>query len=186
MSHISYNHLANKIFMRLEGKKIYLKPFSKEYAADWVRWTQDEDVTRYSVLRPFTMEEELIFCEEREKNTEPNEKTFSIFIKKNNKIIGNCGVHKSKNIHHPDKIFVGIVIGEKDEWGKGYGTDAMKTLLKFVKEKLHLKDVYLNVDIPNVAAQKCYKKCGFKIVTKEKAPERTNSGGEQYLMKIEL
>jgi len=172
--------------MKLEGKTVYLKPFTKEYAADWVRWTQDEEVTRYSVMRSYTMEEEMKFLDEREKNPDPLEQNFSIFIKKNNKIIGNCGIHKSNNPNNPGKTFVGLIIGEKEEWGKGYGTDAMKTLLKFIKEKMRKKEAYLSVDIPNIAAQKCYKKCGFKILTKEKAPERTNSGGEQYIMKVDL
>jgi RimJ/RimL family protein N-acetyltransferase len=172
--------------MRLEGKKVYLKPFTKEYAADWVRWTQDEEVTRYSVMRSYTMEEEMKYLEKKEKNPNFGDFHFSIFIKKNNKIIGNCGIHKSNNINYPDKTFVGIVIGEKDEWGKGYGSDAMKTLLKYIKETMMLKEVYLNVDIPNIAAQNCYKKCGFEIVAKEKAPDRTNSNGEQYVMKVEL
>ncbi len=49
-----------------------------------------------------------------------------------------------------------------------------------------LKEVYLNVDIPNIAAQNCYRKSGFEIVTKEKAPERINSDGEHYVMKVDL
>jgi RimJ/RimL family protein N-acetyltransferase len=172
--------------MKLEGEKIYLRPFTKEFAADWVRWTQDEDVIRYSVMRSYTMEEELKYLEEREKTKDPDDHNFSIFLKENDKIIGNCGVHKGNNKNFPDKTFVGIVIGEKDEWGKGYGTDAMTTLLKYIKENMDLKEVYLNVDIPNIAAQNCYKKCGFEIVTKEKAPERINSGGEHYVMKVDL
>jgi len=172
--------------MKLEGERIYLKPFTKEYAADWVRWTQDEEITRYSVMRPYTMEEELKFCEEREKNPDPNELTFSIFLKENNKIIGNCGIHRSKNKKLPDKTFVGLIIGEKDEWGKGYGTDVTKTLLKYIKEEMGKTEVFLNVDIPNIAAIKCYEKCGFKIYKKEKAPERVNSNGEHYIMRAEL
>jgi RimJ/RimL family protein N-acetyltransferase len=171
--------------MKLEGEKIYLKPFTKKYAADWVRWTQDEEVTRYSVMRSYTLEEELKFIEEREKNPDPD-LILGIFLKENDKIIGNCGTHKPDNKKYAGKTFVGIIIGEKNEWGKGYGTDAMKTLLKYAKEKLGLKEVYLNVDIPNIPAQKCYKKCGFKIFAKEKAPERKNSGGEHYVMRVDL
>ena len=47
--------------MRIEGEKIYLAPFTKEHAKHWVLWTHDEDVTRYSVMRMYTMEEELKF-----------------------------------------------------------------------------------------------------------------------------
>ncbi len=171
--------------MKLEGEKIYLKPFGKKYAKDWVRWTQDEDVIRYGVMRSYTLEEELQFIEDWKKDPNPDY-IFCIFIKKNDKLIGNCGTHKPKNKKHAGKTFVGIAIGEKNEWGKGYGTDAMKTLLKYAKEKLGLKEVCLNVDIPNIPAQKVYKKCGFEIVAKEKAPERTNSGGEQYIMRVKL
>ena len=48
------------------------------------------------------------------------------------------------------------------------------------------KEVYLNVDIPNIVAQRCYKKCGFEIIKRQKAPERVNSNGEQYVMRAEL
>ncbi len=172
--------------MRLEGGRVYLKPFTREYAEHWVRWTQDEDVIRYSVMRSYTMEEELEHLEEREKNKNAYDQNFSIFIKENDKIIGNCGVHPSKIKEFPDVITVGLVIGEKDEWGKGYGTDAMKTLLKYVKNKLNLREVYLSVDIPNLPAQKVYKKCGFEEVGVYDNPERTNSNGKSIIMKIKL
>jgi RimJ/RimL family protein N-acetyltransferase len=171
--------------MKLEGERIYLKPFTKEHASDWVRWTQDEEVTRYSVMRPYTLEEELKFLEEQEKDPNP-ELIFVIFLKENDKKIGNCGIHKSKNKNYSDKTFTGLIIGEKNEWGKGYGTDVMKTLLKYAKEELGIKELYLNVDIPNISAQKVYEKCGFKIIAKEKASERVNSGGEQYIMQVDL
>lgn len=170
--------------MKLEGKKVYLKPFTKKYAADWVRWTQDEEVTRYSVMRPYTLEEELKYLEDLKKDTNPD-LTLSIFLKENDKIIGNCGIHYNHK-YTLGKIGVGLIIGEKDEWGKGYGTDTIKTLLKYIKENMDTSEVFLSVDIPNVAAIRCYEKCGFKIYKKEKAPERTNSNGEHYIMRAEL
>jgi RimJ/RimL family protein N-acetyltransferase len=126
------------------------------------------------------------YLEEREKTKDPDDYGFSIFIKENDKIVGNCGVHKSNNKNFPDETFIGIIVGEKDEWGKGYGSDAIRTLLKFIKENMDVKEVYLNVDIPNVAAQKCYKKCGFEMVGTYDAPERINSDGKQYVMKYKL
>ena len=170
--------------MKLEGDKIYLKPFTKKYAADWVRWTQDEEVTRYSVMRPYTLEEELKYLEERKK-TKPKDLIFSIFLKENGKIIGNCGIHQHDE-KFPGKVSVGLMIGEKTEWGKGYGTDTIKILLNYIKKKIGAGEVFLNVDIPNAAAIRCYEKCGFKIIRKEKAPERKNSGGEHYIMRAKL
>ena len=47
---------------------------------------------------------------------------------------------------------VGIVIGSKPHWGKGYGTDAMRIVLRFAFEKMNLHRVWLNVYDFNVAA----------------------------------
>lgn len=170
--------------MRIEGEKIYIKPFTKEYAADWVRWTRDEDVIRYSVMRSYTIEEELEYLEEKEKNPDGSVH-LSIFLKENNKIIGNCGIHPGKD-DLADKTCVGLVIGEKDEWGKGYGTDAMKTLLRYLKEEKGVTEAYLNVDTLNIPAQRVYEKCGFEIVEKRHNPERTNSNEEEYVMRANL
>ncbi len=56
---------------------------------------------------------------------------------------------------------IGIVIGEKEYWGKGYGTDAMITFLGHLFNELGLHRVYLRLQIYNTRALKCYEKCGF-------------------------
>lgn len=56
---------------------------------------------------------------------------------------------------------LGIPIGEKDYWGKGYGTDTVKTLLRFAFELLNLHRVYLQVAEFNTRGIRCYEKCGF-------------------------
>ncbi len=37
---------------------------------------------------------------------------------------------------------VGIFIGDKDYWRKGYGTDAMKTLIKFIFYEINIEVKY--------------------------------------------
>lgn len=49
---------------------------------------------------------------------------------------------------------------------KGYGTDAIKTLLKYYFESINMRTIYLDVATHNIRAIKCYEKCGFKIVKK--------------------
>lgn len=56
---------------------------------------------------------------------------------------------------------VGMQIGEKEYWGKGYGTDAMITFLDYLFNELGLHRVYLRVERYNTRALKCYEKCGF-------------------------
>jgi RimJ/RimL family protein N-acetyltransferase len=58
---------------------------------------------------------------------------------------------------------VGIFIGDKNYWGKGYGTDAMSVLVKFIFEQMNIHKVKLNVFSYNERAIKSYEKCGFKV-----------------------
>ncbi len=56
---------------------------------------------------------------------------------------------------------VGMQIGEKEYWGRGYGTDAMITFLDYLFNELGLHRVYLRLQSYNTRALKCYEKCGF-------------------------
>ncbi|GIV66946.1 MAG: N-acetyltransferase [Bellilinea sp.] len=58
--------------------------------------------------------------------------------------------------------WVGIGIGEREFWGKGYGTDAMRVLLRYAFTILNLQRVTLNVFDFNQRGYASYKKCGFK------------------------
>ena len=53
------------------------------------------------------------------------------------------------------------MIGDRDYWNKGYGTEAINVLLDRIFTRTPMKKVYLNTLDWNVRAQKCFKKCGF-------------------------
>jgi RimJ/RimL family protein N-acetyltransferase len=56
---------------------------------------------------------------------------------------------------------LGITIGDKAYWSKGYGADAVRTLLRFGFEEMNLHRIDLTVDARNARAQACYRNCGF-------------------------
>jgi RimJ/RimL family protein N-acetyltransferase len=56
---------------------------------------------------------------------------------------------------------VGIFIGESDEWGKGYGTDAVRALVDFGFAELRLERIWLEVGTENPRAKRSYEKAGF-------------------------
>jgi RimJ/RimL family protein N-acetyltransferase len=75
------------------------------------------------------------------------------------KHIGNCtyyGIDSDKG-----EAELGIMIGDRDYWDKGYGADAIATLLEYVFEKTRLNRLYLKTLVDNKRAQKCFAKCGF-------------------------
>ncbi|MCI0551371.1 MAG: GNAT family N-acetyltransferase [Anaerolineae bacterium] len=57
--------------------------------------------------------------------------------------------------------FVGLSIGARENWGKGYGTDMMKVLLRFAFTEVNLKRVSLGVFEYNPRAIRSYEKSGF-------------------------
>ncbi len=73
--------------------------------------------------------------------------------------IGSCTYY---NID-PDKgeAELGIMLGERDYWCKGYGTDAVNTLLDHIFQQTDLNRIYLKTLDWNARAQVSFKKCGF-------------------------
>jgi len=56
-----------------------------------------------------------------------------------------------------------MYFGDKEYWGKGYGTDAMKVLMKFIFEEMNINKIRLGTFSFNERAIKSYQKCGFEI-----------------------
>ena len=74
--------------------------------------------------------------------------------------IGSCGIH---HIDWKNRgCLVGILVGRAEDRGRGYGTDAMRTLARYAHGELGLVRVELEVFPTNTAAVKSYAKLGFK------------------------
>lgn len=56
-----------------------------------------------------------------------------------------------------------VCIGEKDYWGKGYGTAAVRGIVVRSFEGFNLEYIYLRVYRENRRALRCYEKCGFRV-----------------------
>ncbi len=63
---------------------------------------------------------------------------------------------------------MGISIGEKEYWGKGYGTDAMRVVLRYAFTELNLHRVSLTVFEYNPRAIRSYEKAGFTLEGRER------------------
>ena len=143
------------------GKKVRLREYKKEDVKQAQNFMNDPEVKR--LLHPgipylFTFEDEQKWFEGISAMKEKY--SFAIETLEDNKYIGGCGINDIdwKN----SVIVVGIFIGDKDYWSKGYGTDAMKVLIRFIFEQMNIHKIKLNVYSFNERAIKSYEKCGFK------------------------
>ena len=71
--------------------------------------------------------------------------------------------------------WVAIAIGERDNWGKGYGTDAMRLLLRYAFMEMNLERVSLVVFGYNERAQRSYLKVGFQVEGRQRERFRRDS-----------
>ncbi len=85
---------------------------------------------------------------------------FAIRALENDRLLGDVGLG-GISWNHGD-AFLGIGIGEREFWGKGYGSDAMKLALNYAFTELNLRRVTLSVFEYNPRAVRCYEKLGFQ------------------------
>jgi RimJ/RimL family protein N-acetyltransferase len=89
----------------------------------------------------------------------PNELFFSISPLGSHEMIGFIGLF-DLYMQHGDAL-VAIAMGDPQYWGKGYGTDAMRVLLRYSFKELNLRKVGLIVFEYNQRAIRSYEKAGF-------------------------
>jgi len=75
------------------------------------------------------------------------------------KHIGNCVYYDINEAKGEAEL--GIMIGNRDYWDKGYGADVVTTLLGYIFRQTNLNRIYLKTLESNCRAQKCFQKCGF-------------------------
>jgi RimJ/RimL family protein N-acetyltransferase len=144
----------------IEGKLVNLRALEMTDLERNHRWVNDRDVTRFLSMRY----EMSLMAEEnwmRERTRSPLSFSTAAFAieTKEGRHIGNCGLHNASPENRSAEL--GIMIGEKDCWGQGYGTDAVRALLRFAFEEMNLHRVQLDVFDFNERAQASYRKCGF-------------------------
>jgi RimJ/RimL family protein N-acetyltransferase len=74
--------------------------------------------------------------------------------------IGQCALFRFDDVAHTCEL--GIAIGDRGYWGKGFGSDAVRVLLDYAFRLRNLRKVYLTVNGTNMRAIRAYEKCGFR------------------------
>lgn len=136
----------------------------KEFAEAAARWNQDSEYQRLSMLEPANMPSVKKLTEGAEKDQEkdpPSFYYFAIRTLESERIVGSCGLGGELFPH--GEGYVGIGIGERALWDKGFGTDAMMVLLSFGFRELNLRRIALTVSDFNQRAIRSYEKAGFVL-----------------------
>jgi RimJ/RimL family protein N-acetyltransferase len=163
------------------GKRIRLRAVEHEDVQKFHEWINDPEVTHsLAMYLPMSMQDELNWFEGFSKR-DPHEKPLAIDIRKGKawKLIGNCGVFGIELTHRSAEL--GIMIGDKSEWNKGYGAEAMTLLLRHCFETLNLNRAFLRVYEDNVRAVRSYEKAGFILEGRQRQAVYKNGKYEDVL-----
>ncbi len=165
----------------LQGDLVYLSTIEREYVSTFARWYQNLELQYLlfpQAVFPLIEQDEMDWYESIVRD---NAFEFAIFTTQDDKLIGTCGFHRpDPRNHHAE---VGISIGEKDYWGRGYGTDAMQILLRYGFYELNLHRIELRVYSFNHRAIRSYEKLGFRLeVTERQATYRDGQYHDVLIM----
>ena len=152
--------------MTMQGELVRLR----QKVADDVRcdytWQTDAELARLDACTELPLD----FCEyAREyelalRRGIPNRQMYAVETA-DGRHIGNCVYHE--NQVGGDVTEIGIMIGDRDYWDRGYGTDAVRTLVDHIFSTTGYNRIVLKTLTWNERAQKCFQRCGFTEYTRD-------------------
>ena len=155
----------------VRGERVVLRPYEDEFSEDELarlyRWSHDPEVLRWSGGTPVKMPfaEFKHFLHKDRLHPSPFRVVYAI-LTQGGELIGRIGYFDIEPERRQAEM--GVVLGEKNYWGLGYGRDAVLTLLRHVFEHTDLNRIYLFTFADNARAQRCFAHCGFRRVTTDR------------------
>ena len=135
---------------------------TKDATARYCSWLNNPQVNKFLDTKKATVASLRQYI--KDKNSKPDCIFLGIFDKTNHLHIGNIKLEPIDFV--AKKAIVGILIGDKDYWGRGVGTKAMRLVIKYAFKDLKLNQLELNVKMGHQAAIKLYQKVGFAVTSK--------------------
>jgi RimJ/RimL family protein N-acetyltransferase len=160
--------------LNIVGEKVALGPHRRDLVPLYQQWMNDFEVTRTLAIgwRPVTWESEETWYARMGQSE--REIGFTIYERTTLRPVGNTGLHDVDHLNRSAGF--GIVIGEKDCWGKGYGTEATVLMLDYAFTGLGLHNVMLTVYANNERGLRAYTRAGFRVMGRRR--EALRRGGE--------
>ncbi|HCE75020.1 MAG TPA: N-acetyltransferase [Dehalococcoidia bacterium] len=158
-----------------KGSKVRIREKREEDIHNEYIWRVDPELSRLDATRPLTMSYEDFFRYSREEMKFPNYRSKRLAVDTLEGLhIGNIMYY---DLNRRDRqAELGIMIGDKEYWGNGYGTDTVNVLLRHLFATMELDRVYLHTLSWNYRAQASFNKSGFNSVRNVKR------GGQDFIL----
>lgn len=144
-----------------EGRLVRLREKTIEDAERDYAWRCDPELARFDAARPLTVRFSNFVATMREDLQFPtiHRRTFAIDDPITGRHIGNVMYYGYDAFALEAEL--GITIGDREYWERGYGTDAVRVMLRYLFEEMRLRRVYLHTLSWNYRAQAAFQRAGF-------------------------
>jgi diamine N-acetyltransferase len=146
----------------IRGELVYLRASERSDLHDFVRWLNDDEVMRHLArYAPLSLADEERWFERMLDAQGKTDYHFVLCLLADGRAIGTVALHGIDFVNGTAEF--GIAIGEKDQWNKGYGTDALRATCDFGFGQLRLERIGLQVYADNARGRRAYEKGGFVL-----------------------
>jgi RimJ/RimL family protein N-acetyltransferase len=143
------------------GRKTRLREKKLSDVRNDYRWQADPDLAKLDAAPALMMSFSLYLLDYAAALHQSQANRYPLAIETlEGKHIGNCTCYDIDESRQEAQL--GIIIGNRDYWDKGYGTDVINTLVDHVFRTTQVRRLYLKTLEWNLRAQRCFAKCGFK------------------------
>jgi len=145
----------------LLGEQIFLREVrTSDVNAAYRRWLNDADVNQYLETRFVPRSIENIAAYVRDLDGKSESVFFAICLKKNGVHVGNIKVGPINWMHRFADI--SLFIGDKSQWRRGLGSEAISLVTRFAFDELNLNRVQAGCYSSNLGSSRAFEKCGFR------------------------
>jgi RimJ/RimL family protein N-acetyltransferase len=145
----------------LTGSRVVLRRHATENLAAFRRWYSDPEIAKLARYQEAPMRAEEIERFFTARVVGPDALAMAIHERGSDRLVGTCAFSQLDGEN--GSALYHITIGEKDAWGRGYGTEATQLMLDHAFGTLALHRVALFVFEFNERAIRTYRRCGFVI-----------------------
>jgi RimJ/RimL family protein N-acetyltransferase len=146
---------------QIEGTQVVLRRHVPANLKAFERWYSDPDVARLTRYQDGPMRRDEIERFFAARVVGPDSLALAVHVKSTGRLVGTCAFSQLDGEN--GSALYHITIGEKDVWGRGYGTEATRLMLDHAFATLGLHRVALSVFEFNTRAIRSYRRCGFQL-----------------------
>jgi len=142
------------------GRKVRLRGKSLSDARQDYAWQSDPELARFDAAPSVSIAFPIYLLDYTDQLHNPKPNTYRFAVETlDGKHIGNCTCYDVNEAKGEAQL--GIMIGDRNYWDKGYGADAVTAMVNHVFLNTNLRRIYLKTLDWNTRAQKCFRNCGF-------------------------